>query len=76
MYTIYQNGAYFQNLLFYVVNLYYKNVTQRVVNAGSAWDSQSHIHPAEKMVNTKGVPLVTVLALGSSFTRGQTSSCL
>jgi hypothetical protein len=73
MYTIYQDGGYIQNLLFYVVNLYYRNVTQRVVNAGSEWDSQSHVHPAEKMVNTKGVPPVTVLALGSSFTRGQTN---
>lgn len=74
MYTIYQDGGYFQNLLFYVANLYYRNVTQRVVNAGSEWDSHSHVHPAQKMVNTKGVPLVTVHALGSSFTKGQTSS--
>jgi hypothetical protein len=80
MYTIYQacvkDGGYFQNLLFYVVNLYYTNVTQHVVNAGPEWDSQPHVHPAEKMVYTKGVPLVTVLTLGSSFTRSQTSSCL
>jgi hypothetical protein len=68
MYTIYQDGGYFQNLLFYVVNLYYRNVTQHVVNAGFGWDSVSHVHPAEKMVNTKCAPLVTVLALGSSFT--------
>jgi hypothetical protein len=37
----------------------------------------SHMYTQQKkMANTKGIPLVTVLALGSSFTRGQTSSYL
>jgi len=52
MYTIYQacvkDGGYFQNLLYYVVNLYHTNVTQCVVNAGSEWNSQPHVHRAEK----------------------------
>lgn len=52
MYTIYlacvKDGSYFQNLMFYMVNLYYINVTQHVVNAGSKWDSQPHVHPAKK----------------------------
>lgn len=63
MYTICQacvkDGGYFQYLLYYVVKLYCTHATQRVVNGSSKWDSQSHVHPAEKMVNTKGVPQVS-----------------
>jgi hypothetical protein len=57
MYTIYQayvkDGGYFQNLLYYVVNLYHINVTQCAVNAGSEWYSQPHVHPAKKKKKKK-----------------------